>query len=467
MSTVFHAADPAVSVRLAGDNEAVLFHPDIGLEKVVNATGLFIWQRLDGSLSVDEIARRVRERFEAVSTDRISKDVAAFVDDLSRQGFATANETRSPGSGYGTKYPGVDDAPQSVDISITGKCNYRCAYCFYANAMQAREDLSTKQWLAFFGKLGELAVRKVCLSGGEPFTRPDLWDIVDGVIANGMRYSLLTNGTLITETVLGLFEKDKRRTRLDVIQVSIDGSRAEIHDKSRGKGSFDGAVKGLRLLKAAGLPVTSRMTLNRHNLDDLDDLCRLLIEDIGLNSVGTNDAVPMGAGCSTRDTVSLTGEQRSKAMKTLEALAEKYSGRITAMAGSLANQRMYRDMERARATGEKPAEWEMGYLTACGCVFSKLAVHHDGVIVPCSMLSDLELGRIDTDSLKEIWRSHPTLEALRERRKIPMGQVPGCEDCRWTPFCNGSCPGLAYEMTGDFNRANPQDCYKRFLSGDD
>ena len=105
----------------------------------------------------------------------------------------------------------------------------------------------------------------------------------------------------------------------------------------------------------------------------------------------------------------------------------------------------------------------MGYLTSCGCVFNKLAVHHDGVITPCNMLPELELGRINLDALKAIWKSHPTLKALKERRQIPMSEVPGCEACEWAPYCNGGCPGIAYEMTGDLNRANPHDCYRLFL----
>ena len=44
-----------------------------------------------------------------------------------------------------------------------------------------------------------------------------------------------------------------------------------------------------------------------------------------------------------------------------------------------------------------------------------------------------------------------------------MEEVAGCELCEWTPFCTGGCPGLAREMTGDFNRASPHDCYRRFL----
>jgi SynChlorMet cassette radical SAM/SPASM protein ScmE len=150
-------------------------------------------------------------------------------------------------------------------------------------------------------------------------------------------------------------------------------------------------------------------------------------------------------------------------MKTLSQLADRYHGRITASAGPLANRRTYKEMEHARATGEKSTRWQMGYLTACGCVFNKLAVHHDGVITPCNLLPELELGRINVESLKAIWKSHPTLKTLKERRQIPMSEVPGCEGCEWAPYCNGSCPGLAHEMTGDINRANPHDCYRRFL----
>ena len=124
---------------------------------------------------------------------------------------------------------------------------------------------------------------------------------------------------------------------------------------------------------------------------------------------------------------------------------------------------MYSEMEHARHTTEKTNRWGMGYLTACGCVFSRLDVLHDGSIVPCCMLPDLILGNITNDSLGEIWRTHPTLWALRQRREIPMQQVPGCQECEWASYCNGSCPGLAHQLTGDFNRANPQDCYRKFL----
>ncbi len=354
--------------------------------------------------------------------------------------------------------------PTSVEIALTGRCNLRCQYCFYADEMTALQDLPTEQWLAFFAELGRLAVRRVTLTGGEVFTRPDFWTLVDGVIANRMRYSILTNGTLIDEEVVAQFQVGKRRLRLDSIQVSIDGSCAEVHNRSR-PGSFDRALRGLRLLKEARFPVTVRCTINRHNLHDLENVARLLLEDVGLPSFSTNSAMPMGAGCDNQGDITLTPAETWEAMRIMERLMARYPGRLQAQAGPQARLKMYAEMEHARRTGEKTTRWQMGYLTACGCTFSKLDVLHDGTIVPCHLLYNLHLGHIADGSFAEIWREHPTLQALRSRRSIPMRQVPGCQDCEWADYCNGSCPGLAYELTGDFNRANPDDCYRRFLAG--
>jgi SynChlorMet cassette radical SAM/SPASM protein ScmE len=356
----------------------------------------------------------------------------------------------------------IISTPKSVSIAITGRCNLRCKYCFYADEMTALSDLPTERWLAFFKELGRLGVMEVTLTGGEAFTRPDLFTLIDSVIANRMRYSILSNGTLINEKILSEFDMGKRRLRLNYIQVSIDGSTAEIHNLSR-PDSFEHTVRGLKLLKEVGLPVIVRVTINRHNLHDLENITHLLLDEIALEAFATNEAFPMGAGCQNHQQVSLNSWEELEAMQIIENLLERYPGRITGQAGPLAKRQVYAEMENAKKTGEKTKRWVMGYLTGCGCVFSKIDILHDGTIVPCHILSGISLGNIATDSLQNIWVSHPTLQALRKRRDVPMQQVPGCETCSWTPYCNGGCPGLAYELTGDFNRANPEDCYNKFL----
>lgn len=328
----------------------------------------------------------------------------------------------------------------------------------------ALNDLPTKRWLSFFDELGRLGVMTVCLTGGEAFTRPDLFELIDGIIANRMRYSLLSNGTLITEDVLNKFATGKRRQRLDSIQVSVDGSSADIHDRSRPK-SFKHAMDGLKLLKKAGFPVTVRVTVNRHNVDDLENTARLLLEDVGVPSFSTNEAYACGATDRTEGNIILTPAQRQKAMEVLSRLSEKYDRRIQAQAGPLIIAQKLKAMDEMLACGETAGPGH-GALSACGGVFGKLAVNHDGTIVPCHLLSTLHLGTIGTDSLQEIWMNHPTMKALRQRMEIPLNSLTTCKDCIYQRFCTGGCPGGALYLNGNFNTRNPMDCY-RVLRGED
>ncbi|MBN1954678.1 MAG: radical SAM protein [Anaerolineae bacterium] len=356
--------------------------------------------------------------------------------------------------------PPVLSAPLSVDIAITGRCNLHCGYCFYADEMVALRDLPGERWQAFFVELGQLAVQRVSLTGGEAFTRPDLFELIDGVVANRMRYNILSNGTLITEETLCQFEAGKRRQRLDYIQVSIDGSRAEIHDKSR-PNSFERAIRGLRLLVEARFPATVRVTVNRYNVDDLENVARLLLEEIGLPAFSTNEAEPGGMAKRQADEIALTPAQRRRAMAVLPALAERYNGRINAQAGPLALAREFQFLEDCVADGlaDLPGR---GTLSSCGGVFSKLAVHHDGTIVPCHWLPSLHLGQIGVDDLQTIWREHPVLDKLRCRRTIPLHTLPTCRDCPYASFCRGGCPGQALLLTGELDVRSPMTCYRLY-----
>jgi SynChlorMet cassette radical SAM/SPASM protein ScmE len=358
----------------------------------------------------------------------------------------------------------VISTPRHVDIAVTGRCNLSCAYCFYAEEMTARSDLPTRQWLDFFKVLGDAGVMTVCLTGGEAFSRPDFFELVDGVIANRMRYSVLSNGTLITAKTLAEFEKGKRRRRLDSIQISIDGASADVHDHSR-PNSFNRALHGLRLLKDAGFPMNVRVTINRFNYTDLENTARLLLEEVSLSGFSTNEAYPCGATNRYEDELMLTPLQRREVMETLMHLNEKYNNRIVASAGPLALAREECAIHEAQLKGENEFPGR-GYLTACGGMFSKIAVLHDGTIVPCHVISDLHLGNILSDDFCEVWRSHPLMQAMRQRREISLDTIEPCKDCAYKGYCTGGCPGGALFLNGDFNTRNPMDCY-RILIGEE
>ena len=108
--------------------------------------------------------------------------------------------------------PGLMRVPKTVEICITGRCNLSCRYCFYADEMAALTDLPKARWLTFFEEMGSLGVQKVIISGGEAFTRPDIFELIDGLIENKMRYSLLTSSCILIS--FRLFSAENIETRL-------------------------------------------------------------------------------------------------------------------------------------------------------------------------------------------------------------------------------------------------------------
>jgi SynChlorMet cassette radical SAM/SPASM protein ScmE len=354
----------------------------------------------------------------------------------------------------------VMSTPKSLELEITGACNLRCAYCsHFTSAGDVDHDLPAEEWLSFFEELGRCCVMNVTLSGGEPFYRKDLKQLIQSIVRNRMRFNILSNGTLITDEIARFIASTGR---CNGVQVSIDGSTPISHDVFRGDGAFSQAIRGIHILQKHGLAVPVRVTIHRQNVRDLESIARLLLEDIGLPSFSTNAASHMGLCRRNTQMVELTIAERSLAMEKLLELNKKYNGRISAAAGPLAEARTWLVTEKARREGRESIPGR-GYLTGCNGPMSQLAVRSDGVIVPCAQLPHIELGRINRDDLEEVWQNHPKLHTLRARHSIPLSDFAFCQGCPYINYCTGNCPALAYTMVGNENHPSPDGCLKRFL----
>ncbi|ACD90946.1 Radical SAM domain protein [Chlorobium limicola DSM 245] len=350
--------------------------------------------------------------------------------------------------------------PRSVDIDITNRCNLRCRHCYYYSSdAETPTELETAEWLRFFRELNECSVLRVVLAGGEPFMREDFRELIDGIVKNRMRFGILSNGTLVTDAIASFLAATRR---CDYVQVSIDGSTPGIHDRLRGTGSFLQAVRGIELLRKHAINVVVRVTVTRWNIDDLRPLAAFLLDDLGFPAFSTNAASHLGLCRSHTDDVQLDTADRTKAMQILVELEKEYPGRITADAGPYADAKTFASMEQARIDqqGNMPGR---GTLSGCGCIFMSLAVRADGVIVPCNMLSHIELGRINRDSLRDLWQNNPVLLQMRNRVTIPLTDFEFCKDCDYRNFCTGNCPALAYTTFGLIDHPSPDACLKRFL----
>lgn len=353
--------------------------------------------------------------------------------------------------------------PTSVIIALTGRCNLSCKYCYYADEMVALSDLPLAIWLKFFEELRDEGIMRVTLSGGEPFARPDFWEILEGVIHNKMRFSLLTNGTLITEKAAGLL--DKYRKRLDYVQISLDGSSPETHDLIRGKGSFNRTLRGIEFLKKYNLPWTVRVTINKLNVYDLDAILFFLHDKMGLKSFDVNEAFPRGAGQCNNSTLEMTPDERRLSFRVMQSFDREHPGVASgAQAGPLITANRI-DVIRNQL-GESRSLPQQGFMTGCNIMWQKISVLHDGTYVPCHQLPQIALGKVGQDKLRDVWLNAPGLLSLRQRHAIPLETDPRCKGCQYIDYCTGGCPGVAYAFTGDINTSNPLDCYRAYIGED-
>lgn len=167
-----------------------------------------------------------------------------------------------------------DIMPYEIDFHITYKCNLSCKMCFNPewNKCEAYEEepLSTKRIKELIDEFESIGVKSITLTGGEPLIRKDIKEIIEYASSKkGLKKSIQTNGTLMTQEIADILCKEGW-----YVVFSFDGSCSDIHDKIRGKGSFDSAIAGFnKLLKAkesfgiGGL--RTHMVLQKENITDI------------------------------------------------------------------------------------------------------------------------------------------------------------------------------------------------------
>jgi uncharacterized protein len=193
-----------------------------------------------------------------------------------------------------------------VVVKVAERCNLACPHCYYfyleyngaTNAPLITEAVADELPRFLVRSLDELNLQRinVVMHGGEPLLlkkprfdelcrrlRETLDPLVD------LRISVQTNGVLIDDEWVDIF----RRHQVTV-GVSIDGSK-QLHDRhrpdKRGRGSYDGAVRGLRVLQSAvadGKMERCGALCTVHHEPETADVLRHLINDLGVGSPNLN-----------------------------------------------------------------------------------------------------------------------------------------------------------------------------------
>ena len=362
-----------------------------------------------------------------------------------------------PGAHPGMGKLDFDQAPFLVIWETTQACDLACKHC-RAEAQPNRhpDELSTgeaKQLLRDVRRFGPIIF---VFSGGDCLKRPDIVELVAYGRELGLRMAMTPATTPLTsrETLVALKEAGLAR-----LAISLDGSHPGIHDEFRQvAGSFQHGLRILKTCQEIGLSTQVNTVVARHNLDDFDNLCRLMTE-VGIVFWEVFFLVPMGRA-KPEDVAS--AEEFEKIFHRLYDLSRTATFDIKATAAPQYSRVV---LQRKVAERRSGARTEANDVLTDGAAISDsdgigrarnvndgdgfLFVSHTGEIFPSGFLP-VSAGNVRRDDLVDVYRHSALFCALRDRKQF-KGK---CGVCEYLPVCGGS-RARAYATTGDYLEAEP------------
>lgn len=126
--------------------------------------------------------------------------------------------------------------PEQITFDITDRCQMRCVTCskWTTNASEViQKELTTNEWKDIILKLRNWLGEGFwfCLSGGEPFLRGDIFELVNYAKSLNIHPATMTNAFSISQHYDEIINSS-----LESINISLNAVKnCEIHDKSRGR----------------------------------------------------------------------------------------------------------------------------------------------------------------------------------------------------------------------------------------
>ncbi|MFD0250934.1 radical SAM protein [Streptomyces sp. NPDC127113] len=192
-------------------------------------------------------------------------------------GAARANGNRWRGStGTGGGFTGA--GPTVVDVTLTGRCQLRCGFC-WGPEHRERPNPDVRRWKDLLRRLAGSGTVRMVFSGGEPLLSPLLPHLLEEARELGMETTLSTNGVLLAR-------KANVLRHVSQIGIPVDAASAMASEVMRPRSSRHNAwqrsIDGIVLAQSQGVPVIVRTVVARLNQHEVLDIPGVL-ESCGVN----------------------------------------------------------------------------------------------------------------------------------------------------------------------------------------
>lgn len=286
---------------------------------------------------------------------------------------------------------------------ITNTCNYHCSYCIFSSeAKKYENELTTNEVKRTIEELKENNFTYIKFTGGEPFTRKDMTEILKYGKELGFDMDISTNASLITEDIA----RELKNMNFPMVHVSLDGNDKSSHEYVRGENTFEKTLKGIQLLTENNVYTRIGTVIYKQNEDKLEEIIKLATK---LKANEIIFSFMEAVGRLEGDETIISKRTIDSVKHELEKLSIKYKDRIQV---------------KYSFTENKICETE----ELCPAVDKFLYINNIGQISPCTWVvsknpeykSELTL---KSNSFNEVIKSEPIQRYLKY---IKENQIKGC-----------------------------------------
>jgi len=439
------------------DNAYVLYHTETGRWIKTNQSGKNIVELCDGKLSVQEIAFKIAQKLMLPEED-ILESIVPFMKGAEEIKFLLEAEQNT----YKKESIQTIDAHVKLDlwVHVTSRCNMKCPFCIQGGSKPENHKslMNTSDYLSLFNDVKGVKRLKILFSGGEPFLREDIKELVTRcreIVGSEAYIVLISNGTGAEPEVYGLLSK-----YVDILQISLDGRSSNTNDIIRGEGSFEKTmttVKYLRDIRAKNLWLS--FTPTQYNIKDLASMVNFALR---LNAAGLHVNSLMPGGCAL-DNYNKLVVDKNTLRQSRARMYHQYQSQMGWLRKHFGSKS---ELEAAPNFRLDPAAEPAGKLALLtkrySCGMGRFLVSLDPMgnmyLCPSLHVDDFRYGNILENGF---WGSYENM--IKELPSIDVRGIDGCKDCDIRYICGGGCRARAYYLNKGIDKIDPNCNYDDYI----
>ncbi len=317
-------------------------------------------------------------------------------------------------------------SPLRVMFELTYRCNFFCRHCYVPQSYRKYNELKTKEVFSLLDQLKEIGCFYLGFTGGEPFIREDIIEILWYAKRCGFEVIIYTNGSLINDKIAS----ELQRLRPNKVDITIPAISKDAFERiSRVSGSRDKVFRAIDLLYKKGVNLGFKTCVLKEDEDEIKDIQEFA------NSLGALHRLD-NMFSPRLDGSKEPYRYRGRLKNTLQATRKDNLEECDFDTENL----IPNTSDRTRITGN---------FFKCEVGVSQAAITPFGELKMCVMI-DYPKYNILKSSLKDTWKK---LKELVENVKPDENYQ--CDKCELAPYCKW-CPARGWLENRNFTSCDPE-----------